>query len=112
MAGDSASANIVHNTGIRSGEETPKGIEFPGLIMVHPYFWGNEPLPSETTKPERRSMAENIWLAPNLRTTGCANPLIYPAMDPRLSSLAFSRILIYTAEKDIFRHRGWYYKEC
>ncbi|KAI6677906.1 hypothetical protein NL676_038702 [Syzygium grande] len=53
LAGDSAGANIVHNMGIRLGEETLQGIEFPGVMMVHPYFWGNEPLPSETTEPER-----------------------------------------------------------
>ncbi|KAF7846992.1 hypothetical protein BT93_L3506 [Corymbia citriodora subsp. variegata] len=112
MAGDSAGGNIVHNMGIRLGEETLKGIEFSGVIMVHPYFWGNEPLPSEITEPERRtSVVENLWHAANPTTTGCDDPLINPAMDPRLSGLAFNRILICVAEKDIFRHRGWYYKE-
>ncbi|KAI6677907.1 hypothetical protein NL676_038703 [Syzygium grande] len=112
LAGDSAGANIVHNMGIRLGEETLQGIEFPGVMMVHPYFWGNEPLPSETTEPERRSGAENLWHAANLTTTGCDDPLINPTMDPRLSGLAFNRILICIAEKDIFRHRGLYYKEA
>ncbi|XP_030466656.1 probable carboxylesterase 12 [Syzygium oleosum] len=112
LAGDSAGANIVHNMGIRSGDETLQGIEFAGAIMVHPYFWGNEPLPLETTEPERRSGAENLWRAANLTTTGCDDPLINPTMDPRLSGLAFNRILICIAEKDIFKHRGLYYKEA
>ncbi|KAL3730559.1 hypothetical protein ACJRO7_027559 [Eucalyptus globulus] len=111
MAGDSAGGNIVHNMGIRLAEQTLKGIEFLGVIMVHPYFWGDKPLPLETTEPEKRSVVEKLWCAANPTTTACDHPLINPAMDPRLSGLAFNRILICVAEKDIFRQRGWHYKE-
>ncbi|KAF8020474.1 hypothetical protein BT93_G1016 [Corymbia citriodora subsp. variegata] len=111
MAGDSAGSNIIHNMGIRLAEETLKEIEFPGIIMVHPYFWGDDPLLLETTEPESRSLVENLWRAANRTTTGCDDPLMNPAMDPRLSGLAFHRILICVAEKDIFKQRGWYYKE-
>ncbi|KAF8020473.1 hypothetical protein BT93_G1015 [Corymbia citriodora subsp. variegata] len=111
MAGDSAGGNIVHNMGIRLGEEKLNGIELPNAIMVHPYFWGNEPLPLETTDPKERSFAEGFWLATNPTTTGCDDPLVNPATDPRLSGLGFNRVLICVAKKDTLRQRNWHYKE-
>ncbi|KAI6677910.1 hypothetical protein NL676_038706 [Syzygium grande] len=70
MAGDSAGGNIVHHLGIRLGEEKLHGIESPDAIMVHPYLWGNEPLPSKTTEPEKRSLVEKFWLAATQRPLG------------------------------------------
>jgi len=96
---------------IRLGEEKPEGIEVSGVIMVHPFFWGNEPLPLETTEPEKRSLVKRSWNIVKPTNIGCDDPLINPTMDPRLSSLGCNRVLICVAEKDIFRHRGWYYKE-
>ncbi|XP_048135780.1 probable carboxylesterase 12 [Rhodamnia argentea] len=111
LAGDSAGANIIHNMSIRLGEEKPEGIEVPGAIMVHPYFWGNEPLPLETTEPEKRSLVERSWNIVRKTDIGCDDPLINPTMDPRLSGLGCNRVLICVAEKDVLRHRGWHYKE-
>ncbi|XP_010066040.2 probable carboxylesterase 12 [Eucalyptus grandis] len=111
MSGDSAGANIVHNMCIRLGEEKLNGVEFSGIMMVHPYFWGDEPLPLETTEPEKRSQVRDIWRMVNPTTTGCDDPLVNPATDPRLSGLGVDRILICVAEKDMLRQRGWYYKE-
>ncbi|XP_010068478.3 probable carboxylesterase 12 [Eucalyptus grandis] len=111
LAGDSAGANIVHNMSIRLGEEKPEGIEVSGVIMVHPFFWGNEPLPLETTEPEKRSLVKRSWNIVKPTNVGCDDPLINPTMDPRLSSLGCNRVLICVAEKDIFLHKGWYYKE-
>ncbi|KAK3420721.1 hypothetical protein EUGRSUZ_J02629, partial [Eucalyptus grandis] len=112
MAGDSAGANIINNMGIRLGEEKLNGIEFRGGIMVHPYFWGDEPLPLETTEPKKRSLIMDFWHAASPTTTGCDDPLMNPATDPRLSSFNVNRVLICVAEKDMFRQRGWYYKEA
>ncbi|KAI6677915.1 hypothetical protein NL676_038711 [Syzygium grande] len=111
MSGDSAGANIVHNMGIRLGEEKLSGVEFPGVIMVHPYFWGEEPLPLEPTEPEKRSKIRDLWFAAKPTTTGCDDPLMNPATDPRLSGLGVNRVLICVAEQDVLRQRGWYYKE-
>ncbi|KAF8020313.1 hypothetical protein BT93_G0886 [Corymbia citriodora subsp. variegata] len=111
MSGDSAGANIVHNMGIRLGEEKLNGIGIPGIILVHPYFWGEESLPSEPTEPGKRSMIRDLWHAAKPTTTGCDDPLMNPATDPRLSGLGVSRVLICVAEKDMLRQRGWYYKE-
>lgn len=101
MAGDS---NIVHNMGIRLGEEKLDGIEFAGAIMVHPYFWGNEP---PTTEPKKRYFLKELWLAANPTTTGCDDPPINPANDPRLSGFGVNRVLICVAEKDTLRQRDW-----
>lgn len=111
LAGDSAGANIVNNMGIRLAEEKLNGIEVPGVMMVHPYFWGNDALPSETTDPKTRSFYEMFWHAASPTTTGCDDPLINPATDPRLSSLFWNRILVCVAGKDVLRYRGWYYKK-
>ncbi|XP_030466657.2 probable carboxylesterase 12 [Syzygium oleosum] len=112
LAGDSAGANIVHNLGIRSGEEKLNGIEVAGVMKVHPYFWGKEPLPSETTELEKRSFYEMLWQAANPTTTGCDDPLMNPMMDSRLSGLGWNKILVCVAGKDVLKYRGWYYKEA
>ncbi|KAL3730553.1 hypothetical protein ACJRO7_027553 [Eucalyptus globulus] len=111
MSGDSAGANIVHNMGIRLGEEKLNGIEIPGVVMVHPCFWGEEPLPLETTEPEKWSKIRDIWHAAKPTTSGLDDPLMNPATDPRLSGFGVSRVLICVAEKDMLRQRAWYYKE-
>ncbi|CAL5078100.1 unnamed protein product [Urochloa decumbens] len=44
LAGDSASGNIAYHTVVRAGRD---GMGIEGMIMVQPFFWGAERLPSE-----------------------------------------------------------------
>ena len=112
MTGESAGANIAHNMGIRLGEQKIDGIEVSGIILVHPYFRGEEPLPSEPVLPESKSSFNTrFWKAASPTSTGCDDPLMNPAKDPKLSGMGCSRILVYVTEKDELRYRGWYYKE-
>ncbi|KAL3730555.1 hypothetical protein ACJRO7_027555 [Eucalyptus globulus] len=110
LAGDSAGANIINYIGTRLDIKRLNGIEVPGVMMVHPYFWGNHPLPSETCDPKTRSFYEMFWHAANPKTTGYDDPLINPGKDPRISSLYWKKVLVCVAGKDVLRYRGLFYK--
>ncbi|OWM83737.1 hypothetical protein CDL15_Pgr004167 [Punica granatum] len=85
--------------------------EFSGLILVHPYFWGNDPLPAEATDLEKRFTFDGIWRLANSTTTSCDDPYINPTKDLGISRMGCSRILVCVGENDLLRERGWYYKE-
>ncbi|XP_057493253.1 probable carboxylesterase 7, partial [Actinidia eriantha] len=47
FAGDSAGANIAHNMGIRVGWEVQDRVKVVGIVLIHPYFGGKEPIGGE-----------------------------------------------------------------
>ena len=100
FAGDSAGANISHHMAIRVGTEGLEGLKLKGIVLVHPYFWGVEPIGSEkTAAPEKRSTTDHIWRFACPTTSGSDDPFINPAKDPNLGRLAcegfFTNILYY-----------------
>jgi acetyl esterase/lipase len=109
MAGDSAGANIAHNAVLRAGRD---GIKINGLVLMHPFFWGKDPVGSETTEPEIREEAKKRWNYVCAGAFGidhlCLNP-----MGPRQEweMLGCKRVLVTVAEKDYFRERGMAYVE-
>ncbi|KAK4757480.1 hypothetical protein SAY87_018781 [Trapa incisa] len=119
LAGDSAGANISHNMAIRQGTcgaEKLEGIKLVGMILVHPFFWGTEPVGSEpeTCEPKIRDQIASIWelaCGPGSVNRGVDDPLMNPGKDPKLSALACPRVLVWVAEKDHLKDRGWYYAE-
>lgn len=111
LAGDSAGANIAHYLGIRVGKEGLDGVRLEGNVYVHPYFWGADPIGSESDRSEYVEKVHNLWRFSCPTTTGSDDPLINPAKDPNLGSLACRRVLVCVAGKDLLRDRGWYYKE-
>lgn len=111
FAGDSAGANIAHHVALRLGYEGLAGLKLKGIVLVHPYFWGSEPIEGETDVPESRGRAELIWRFACPSTSGADDPLINPGKDPKLAKLASERVLVCVAEQDVLRHRGWYYSE-
>jgi acetyl esterase/lipase len=106
LAGDSAGGNIVYHTALRASNLR---LDIEGLVMVHPYFWGSERLPSEVVwdgaamfRPES---VDRLW--PFVTAGQASND------DPRInlpgeeiSSLTCRRVLLAVAEKDILRDRG------
>ncbi|KAK0578317.1 hypothetical protein LWI29_008550 [Acer saccharum] len=79
LAGDSAGANIAHNTAMAAGSgdsEFGLNVEILGIALVHPYFWGSDPIGSES-------------LHPAIRDSG--------------------RALVCVAENDVLKDRGWVY---
>ncbi|KAL2457741.1 putative carboxylesterase 2 [Forsythia ovata] len=100
LAGDSAGANIAHNTAIRvSLDEFGSGIKIVGIILVHPFF-GN-------------GKTDNLWMFICPETSGSNDPRLNPAADlDLLSKLGCNRVLVCTAGKDRFKERGLIYYDA
>ncbi|XP_031390309.1 probable carboxylesterase 12 [Punica granatum] len=96
---------------IKLSNGTGIGFELAGLILVHPYFWGNDPLEDEATEPEKLAKIEIWWRLANPTTTGFDDPYFNPGKDLGILRMGCSRILACVAKKDELRARGWYYKE-
>ncbi|KAI3809832.1 hypothetical protein L1987_19432 [Smallanthus sonchifolius] len=112
FAGDSAGANIAHNMAIQFGLDRIAGLNLEGLILLHPYFGGNDPIGSELGKHKKlKAFTDQFWNLANPSGSGLDDPLFNPEKDPNLSGLGCSKILLAVAEKDSFRDRGLYYKE-
>ncbi|KAG5143698.1 hypothetical protein JHK82_019393 [Glycine max] len=111
VAGDSAGANIASYLGIRVGLEQLPGLKLEGVALVHPYFWGTEPLECEAERAEGTAKVHQLWRFTCPTTTGSDDPIINPGQDPNLGKLACGRVLVCVAEKDLLKDRGWHYKE-
>merc|ERR1712183_819716 len=111
FAGDSAGANIAHHMGLRMGTEGLVGLKLDGIVLVHPYFWGEEAIGGEATEAEKKVHIDRLWRFTFPATSGSDDPYINPAKDPKLGSLGCRRVLVCIAEKDLLRDRGWYYRE-
>ncbi|XP_059647768.1 probable carboxylesterase 2 [Cornus florida] len=109
FAGDSAGANLAHNMAIRVGPGGLDGIKLVGIVLVHPYFWGKDPIGSEDIS--KREFVDKLWVYVNPGTSGSDDPLINPVMDPKFPSLGCAKVLVCVAEKDLLRDRGWNYRE-
>ncbi|KAL5541122.1 hypothetical protein UlMin_043408 [Ulmus minor] len=92
VAGDSAGANISHNVVLRAGIN---GVKIAGMILFHPFF-GNE-------EPDK--LLEIIFPA----SSGSDDPRVNPGSDPDLGRLGCGKVLVFVAEKDSLRDRGWNY---
>jgi acetyl esterase/lipase len=98
LAGESAGANIAHYVAVQAGVSLLAGLKIVGALIVHPFFGGKE----------RDEMYK--FLCPT--STGCDDdPKLNPAVDPNLSSLACSKVLVNVAEKDWLKDRGVAYYE-
>ncbi|KAD3066439.1 hypothetical protein E3N88_34319 [Mikania micrantha] len=114
FAGDSAGANIAHNMAMRFGLKPNRIVEIDlkGVILIHPYFGGKDPIGSELGKHKRlKAFTDQFWNLVNRSKSGLDDPLFNPEKDPNLSGLGCSKILLLVAEKDSFRDRGLLYKE-
>lgn len=113
FAGDSAGANLSHNMAIRAGTRGHElgSVKVSGIILIHPYFWGKDPVGAEVKDLQKKGLVDSLWLFVCPTTSGCDDPLINPATDPKLASLGCQRVLVFVAEKDTLRDRGWFYHE-
>ncbi|KAK2987669.1 hypothetical protein RJ640_027921 [Escallonia rubra] len=97
---------------IRVGSEETGGFRLAGVVLVHPYFWGKEPIGGEEGIPmEKRGFAEKLWMVAKPSSAGADDPMFNPGMDPELSRVGCRRVLVCVAEKDMFKDRGWRYGE-
>ncbi|OMP08692.1 Alpha/beta hydrolase-3 [Corchorus olitorius] len=115
VAGDSAGANLAHNILMRAGSEALNcGVKITGAFITHPYFWGSEPVGSETKIVDEREKLPmfTIWnLVYPEAPGGIDNPMVNPVVSgaPSLAGLGCPRLLITVAEKDMLRDRGILY---
>ncbi|CAL5091651.1 unnamed protein product [Urochloa decumbens] len=106
LAGDSAGGNIAYHTAVRAGRD---GMGIEGMIMVQPFFWGAERLPSEEVWDGVSVLdVTRVGLLWPFVTAGQADnddPRIDPP-DEEIASLACRRVLVAVAERDTLRERG------
>nr|GMD93672.1 probable carboxylesterase 2 [Ipomoea batatas] len=115
LAGDSAGANISHHMAIKSRKSDPiLGLKFEGIIMIHPYFWGENPIGIEVEDEVRKAMVDKWWGFVCPSNQGGEDSLINPFVNGGVSvlaDLACERIIVCVAGKDILRDRGKLYYE-
>ncbi|KAL6218782.1 hypothetical protein ACLB2K_011991 [Fragaria x ananassa] len=98
VAGDSAGSTLAHHVVRQSGVEGVSGVNTVGVVLFHPYFRNEVP----------DKLLEVIYPTGG----GLEDPKMYPGNDPRLGSLGAGRVLVFVAEKDFLKDRGWSYYEA
>ncbi|KFK36146.1 hypothetical protein AALP_AA4G083200 [Arabis alpina] len=116
LVGDSAGANISHHLAFRSKQSdlgTGHTVKIKGIGMIHPYFWGTEPIGLEVTDEARKQMVDGWWKFVCPSDKGSDDPLINPFADgsPEIDGLGCEGVMITVAEKDILSERGKMYYE-
>ncbi|MED6149207.1 hypothetical protein PIB30_060277 [Stylosanthes scabra] len=115
LAGDSAGANIAHFIATKLHSSDSKNLmrffKIPGLIMIHPYFWGKEAIGVEASDPERKKMVDKWWELVCPSEKGNDDPLINPFVEeaPGLECVVCRKVLVIVAERDILKERGKLY---
>lgn len=114
LAGDSAGATMVHHIASQiGGSGLDKWFRIEGIILIHPYFWGRDPIGSQTTDP-RRQMVDRWWLYVCPSDKGCDDPLINPFSDgaPGVDRVICERMLVLVADNDVLKDRGRLYYDA
>ncbi|KAB2636411.1 CXE carboxylesterase [Pyrus ussuriensis x Pyrus communis] len=112
FAGDSAGANIAHHMGLKVGSEGLLGVKLIGIVLVHPYFWGSDLIGVELNAPANiREFVAAMWRFVYPLSNGSDDPLMNPEKDPKLGELGCGKVVVFVAEKDVLKERGWYYGE-
>ncbi|KAH6755707.1 hypothetical protein C2S53_009969 [Perilla frutescens var. hirtella] len=113
LAGDSAGANISHHLSIRAGSPGHGlgEMKIRGILMIQPYFWGEEPMGVEAENPVFKAVVDKWWRFVCPSDGGCDDPLINPFVSgaPSLDRIACGRVLVCVAGNDILRERGRFY---
>ncbi|XVE94864.1 hypothetical protein REPUB_Repub02eG0046400 [Reevesia pubescens] len=61
LGGESAGANIAHNLAIVAGDpEFGLNVQLLGIALVHPHFWGSDPIGSEALDPARKAVLDRV----------------------------------------------------
>lgn len=115
MAGVSAGANIAHNLAMVAEEaEFGTKVNLVELALVHPFFWGSNPIGSESVDPGRRASVDWLWPFVCPSAPDSDDPRVNPVAEgaPSLVGLGCRRVLVCVAEKDVLKDRGWLYYEA
>ncbi|KAI3739894.1 hypothetical protein L2E82_30306 [Cichorium intybus] len=117
FGGESSGANIAHQMGMRVGlgkdlVSFSDGVKLAGIVLIHPYFWGETLLGGEVVADvKERNILEKLWRVMYPTISGLDDPLVNPGTDSNLSKLGCKKVVVFVAENDLLRDRGWYYHE-
>ncbi|EHA8588873.1 putative Tuliposide A-converting enzyme 2, chloroplastic [Cocos nucifera] len=82
-----------------------------GLVLIHPYFSGKEPVGMESRDPRVRERMESTWRFVCGWKKGLEDPLVDPLRGEGMKGLGCERVLVSVAERDFLRERGRAYYE-
>ncbi|PKA49447.1 putative carboxylesterase 2 [Apostasia shenzhenica] len=108
LAGDSAGANIAHQVAARAAAE---GMPVKGVALVHPFFWGTEPVGGEPRDAEFRERMDRRWRFTFPTAAAPEDPRWDPAAVGSPAEVGCERVMVAVAEKDFLNHRGRRYYE-
>ncbi|KAL6846452.1 hypothetical protein ACP4OV_023900 [Aristida adscensionis] len=114
LAGDSAGANMAHAAAVRLRKEGIEGFgdAVAGIALMHPYFWGKEPLGGEPTDGGYRGSFDRTWEFVCGGKFGLDHPYPNPMASPEeWRQLGCRRVLVTTAEQCWFVERARAYAE-
>ncbi|KAF8714896.1 hypothetical protein HU200_027432 [Digitaria exilis] len=112
LAGDSAGGNICHHLAMHP-DIRGAGLKLKGIVLIHPWFWGKDPIGGEPRGPTK--MQKGLW---EFVCPGAADGEDDPRMNPTapgapgLESLACEKVMVCVAEGDVLRWRGKLYAEA
>jgi acetyl esterase/lipase len=109
LAGDSAGGNIAYHTAVRASRRDD-GVDVEGVVIVQPYFWGAERLPSESGPDDGAAVlpvyrVDRLWPFVTAGQAGNEDARLNPP-DEEIASLTCRRVLVAVAGKDTLRDRG------
>ncbi|CAN6241560.1 unnamed protein product [Urochloa humidicola] len=118
LAGDSAGGNICHHLAMHPEVRAAGGVK--GAVLIHPWFWGKEPVGGEKEHRRRgrgpaNGKRKHLWefVCPDA-AHGVDDPRMNPmaAGAPGLEVLACEKVMVCVAEGDHLRWRGKAYAEA
>ncbi|XP_059635573.1 probable carboxylesterase 2 [Cornus florida] len=115
VAGETSGANIAHNLAMMAGGCGSRlHVEILGLALVHPSFWGSDPVGSEGLDPEWKAKMDGFWQMVFPSALENNDPRVNPVAEgaPSLAGLGCRMVLVCLAEKDLLRDRAWLYYEA
>ncbi|KAL5216613.1 hypothetical protein ABZP36_008014 [Zizania latifolia] len=121
LAGDSAGGNICHHLAMHRdlirGSAGDQRRCLKGIILIHPWFWGKDPIGEEPRGAAAAAAGEQkgLWefVCPDA-ADGADDPRINPtaAGAPGLENLACEKVMVCVADGDVLRWRGRAYAEA
>ncbi|GLJ18767.1 hypothetical protein SUGI_0335110 [Cryptomeria japonica] len=110
LAGDSAGGNIVHNVALRCARADVKPLQTRGLILLQPFFGGEDPCKRELETSETNPNLSQRWVdvfwklslpVGAKRDHPACNPLAMPLRD-----LSLPPVIVIISENDLLKQRN------
>ncbi|GLJ18769.1 hypothetical protein SUGI_0335130 [Cryptomeria japonica] len=113
LAGDSAGGNIVHNVALQCARVDVKPLQMRGLILLQPFFGGENPCKREVEMSETDTNLTQRWVDVFWKLSlpvGAKRD--HPACNPlamSLRDLSLPPVIVIISEKDLLKQRNLAY---